>query len=563
MKNKVSAILLVLLLAISSFFSMACNPKQDIDKPKIPQTVGTSGLEYILSDDGKYAICTGIGSATDTEITISSHYNGVVVKEIKSSAFNGQTSIVSLTIPEGVEKIGQKAFRNCKNLGSLTLPSTLKQIDADAFYLCKKLYAVNNHSNLEINRWESSNGFVGYYACNIYNSQTEIKGNTQTDGDYLIYTFGNESYIVEYTGSDAKPVIPDFVTGINCFAFYQNTYLSELSIPSNVKAIGAYAFWGNTSLKTITFEENCSLEIIGSIAFENCPIETFNFNDDINTWLNISFESKEANPLFFVKNLELKIGDIENIIVNKNVTSIKKNAFYNCTNIKNITLSESVETIDNYAFFNSSLENITFNKNGNLRKIGVKSFSREVETNYFDGKSNLNEGTAGPTIKSVNLPASLEVIDVEAFMNCEQLESVNIDDDNKLTTIGDYAFCSCEGLKTFIIGDNSELTTIRSYSLQSCRKLNTFLLGRNSKLNSIGSMTFQYANALQKVFIPKTVETIGNYCFGGIGDRDPNGGRTTVLCIEADKDGLFWGGHFNSSLAKTEYNVTYEQFLLK
>ena len=261
MKNKISAILLVLLLAISSVFSMACNPKQDIDKPKIPQTVGTSGLEYILSDDGKYAICTGIGSATDTEITISSHYNGVVVKEIKSSAFNGQTSIVSLTIPEGVEKIGQKAFRNCKNLGSLTLPSTLKQIDADAFYLCKKLYAVNNHSNLEINRWESSNGFVGYYACNIYNSQTEIIGTTKTDGDYLIYTFGNESYIVEYKGSDAKPLYLTSLRALTVLPFIKTLPCLSLSFRQTSKQLVHTLSGATLHLKPLLLKKTVLLKL--------------------------------------------------------------------------------------------------------------------------------------------------------------------------------------------------------------------------------------------------------------------------------------------------------------
>ena len=258
--KKLKLFITLIMVAIITVCNTACTDNtQKGNNPTIPVTKGTDGLEYTLSDDGKYAICTGLGSADESTITISSHYDGVVVEEIKSSAFSDKDSIEKLIIPDGVKKIGRRAFLGCDNLVSLTLPTTLAEIATEAFYSCEKLYLVNNHSNLNIMRWSGENGFVAYYACKVYDAETETIGHIKTEGDYVTFSFDEEKYIVAYNGNESVPVIPSDVTGINSFAFYQNTNVTKLKIPSNLKAIGAYAFWGNTLLKQVTFEENCSL----------------------------------------------------------------------------------------------------------------------------------------------------------------------------------------------------------------------------------------------------------------------------------------------------------------
>lgn len=72
-------------------------------------SVETEGLEYSLSADGTYYICTGIGTATDTDIIIANEYKGLPVKEIAESAFHG-SEFNSVYIPENIEHIGMYAF---------------------------------------------------------------------------------------------------------------------------------------------------------------------------------------------------------------------------------------------------------------------------------------------------------------------------------------------------------------------------------------------------------------------------------------------------------------------
>ena len=55
------------------------------------------------------------------------------VTEIAEDAFKGNTKMTSVTIPEGVTKIGKNAFNGCKNLKTITIESTkLKTVGKDA-----------------------------------------------------------------------------------------------------------------------------------------------------------------------------------------------------------------------------------------------------------------------------------------------------------------------------------------------------------------------------------------------------------------------------------------------
>ena len=74
------------------------------------------GLSYISNGDGTCTL-TGIGSCTDTAIKIpEKSESGELVTKIAASAFSGNASIVSVSIPASVTEIGIAAFTNCQNL---------------------------------------------------------------------------------------------------------------------------------------------------------------------------------------------------------------------------------------------------------------------------------------------------------------------------------------------------------------------------------------------------------------------------------------------------------------
>jgi hypothetical protein len=100
---------------------------------------GTKGLSYKLSSDGSYAICTGIGTATATNIVIGSMYNDVPVTEVGENAFYYCDDIISIVMDNNIKRIGNSAFDNCKKLKNICIPEGVTIIGARAFAACYEL----------------------------------------------------------------------------------------------------------------------------------------------------------------------------------------------------------------------------------------------------------------------------------------------------------------------------------------------------------------------------------------------------------------------------------------
>ena len=81
-------------------------------------------LEYKLNDAGTGYIVTGIGNCTDTEIVIPAAYEGLPVVEIGDWAFEGCTSLTSITIPGNIQTLGHNVFYGCSNLERLYYTGT-------------------------------------------------------------------------------------------------------------------------------------------------------------------------------------------------------------------------------------------------------------------------------------------------------------------------------------------------------------------------------------------------------------------------------------------------------
>ena len=99
----------------------------------------SKGLVYTLSQGGAYYIVSGIGTCTDTDIVISSTYNGKPVKAIGSYAFRDCKNITSVTIPNGVAQIGNCAFIGCEKMKNVTIPDSVIDIASEVFDGCEQL----------------------------------------------------------------------------------------------------------------------------------------------------------------------------------------------------------------------------------------------------------------------------------------------------------------------------------------------------------------------------------------------------------------------------------------
>jgi len=109
---------------------------------KITLTKGTGTMPSFYSN---YK-CTPwyISRAKLTELIIE---DGIT--NIGAHMFNGNTSIVSITMPSSITTIGANAFYGCTNLSSISVSENLSEIGTYAFYNCTKLNSFDFPNKLE------------------------------------------------------------------------------------------------------------------------------------------------------------------------------------------------------------------------------------------------------------------------------------------------------------------------------------------------------------------------------------------------------------------------------
>ena len=136
--------------------------------------VGLLTVSSSAATSGKYTYTVSNGEATITDVdtpisgnvTIPSTLGGYPVTGIGYCAFEGCTSLRSITIPSSVTSIGWDTFSGCTSLTSVTFGenSQLTSIGSSAFYDCSSLTSITIPSSV------TSIGSSAFYNTGYYNN---------------------------------------------------------------------------------------------------------------------------------------------------------------------------------------------------------------------------------------------------------------------------------------------------------------------------------------------------------------------------------------------------------
>lgn len=198
----------------------------------------------------------------ESTVILPSTINSWPVTKIGEAAFQDNTTITSVTIPDSVTEIGANAFAGCTNLTSVTYGGDWSKLTIQSGNP-----AVEDAVNAQLFDFEftpdNTAVIVTNYKCKGTAADVTIpscyKGKPVTAINNAAFP---NSAVTSVT-------IPDSITSIPDAAFVNCSKLTNISIPNSVTYIGFSAFSSCTSLKSITLPS--SLSTIGNSAFAGCP----------------------------------------------------------------------------------------------------------------------------------------------------------------------------------------------------------------------------------------------------------------------------------------------------
>ena len=382
---------------------------------------GTPGLYYTFDDDTNptYVLCSGIGVATETDITIGSEYDGLTVTNIGSLAFDNE-NITSVIIPYTVTTIGAEAFKGCTSLKSVYLPETITEIGACAFEDCTSLESIEIPPKVK----------SLYYTLNGCKSLKELK-------------------------------LHEGFTTFDYYAILYCTNLSELHLPSTVREFDRFSisqeyikdvYFAGTIEQWATCRKYFSQNGWWIDEYNPLRYANFHINADLKNVVLSNLISIAEGGLGYIR-------EMESIYIPASVSGIGHGAFYGCINLQRITIDE------NNKYFKAE-GNCVISKSSNTLIVGCAG---SVIPN---GVTSIGEyAFSGSGVESVDIPEGVTTIG-KAFFGSTKLKNVTLP--NSLTSLGSYTFASTK-LDTLVIPDS---ITVIPYYCFAQTYLNKIVFGK-------------------------------------------------------------------------------------
>lgn len=418
----------------------------------LPVTLGAENGEFSYErydGNSKIRILQYLGSGG--EVQIPETLEGLPVKEIADSAFEGNDTVTSVTMGDDVVLIGAFAFRNCTALQQIRLSENLKSIGRECFKGCASLEEI-------------------VIPDSVLRLELHVNAGLSQGGMF------------EGCGKLKKAVIGDGVTYIPLYAFKDCFSLEEVSIGKNVEQILYYAFENCTALRTVDLPDSLITIEVG--AFKSCTgLHEVHFGGSLKTLASEAFYNcSSLTELVLPDSLEYT----DNILPLRGV-------FEACTSLKTVQLGQRLKNIADRMFYDcSALESIAM---GNaVSKLGDYSFYR------------CNQ------LRAIRLPDSVTEIGAHAFEECAALERIDFGAGLKMIHV--EAFRRCTALRNIDLPNSLEELEYLEYHrgvFQECTSLKRVIIGNG--IETLPERLFWGCIALEEVVIGRNVETIEDYAF--------------------------------------------------
>ena len=342
--------------------------------------------------------------------------------------------------------------------------------------------------------------------------------------------------------STAKYEVKDgvlFTKGLNKLVLYPHAKnVANYTVPAGVKEMASYGIAGNGNMTSINLNEVTKVET--SAIVDIAKLKTIKLPKDLKKdgLRQGAFERCNALEAYEVAEGNTDFSAVEGVLFSENkeilyfyplakpntsytipstVKEIAAKAFQGAAKLTSLVIPTSVEKIQEQAFRqNYKLASVKFCEPSKITNLSAYAFWQ------------------CPNLTEVTLPSSITEIG-KVFLQCENLETVNVPADAKLKTIKEDAFATNKKLKNFNFQGNCNLEAIEANafanaeSLESfkfpktvtkiernaftgCTNMATATFAEDADIQKIGEGAFADCG-LTSISIPKKVKTIEREAF--------------------------------------------------
>lgn len=403
--------------------------EQNITFEGTNELAATTGLKYNLLADGTYEATNYTGD--ELHVIIPSTFNGKPVTAISDRAFDNNTSIVEVVVPESVTKIGYRAFNGCYNLKSVKLHDGITEMGDGAFYNCSL-----------------SDGFT--IPAGVKTLKSGLFSSTQLKEIVIPAT-------VEVIESDAfwncnmleKVTISEGVRAIGDEAFGVCNKLTSFHIPSTtiigwaeeyyVDANGTYWSeygWLDGGVPSTNVGVGSS---DGTISGDDVAIEEEVVEDDADVEVEVESDSIPSSRVERIPENGLPVGAYTRVMRGRiNGNPIRGSGV---TAITVAAGNPYVKAVDNVLYDKSGEILLAYPSGSTNKFFTVPEGVKFIEHCAFEDSC----------LEEIKLPESLVGIDSYAFTGCGSLKNITIPKNVK--GLDEYVFSSAYSLENVYIDD--------------------------------------------------------------------------------------------------------------
>ena len=278
--------------------------------------------------------------------------------------------------------------------------------------------------------------YIGAYAFCLYDTDRSIE---LTEDDY------DANKIPSKNSTITSVVIPEGVSDVQKYAFYNCTNLKEVTLPSSIKFVREYAFYNDAKLTTINLE---NVEAIGAHAFRGCKQLG---NVDLSKCYSLGASAFEGCASLTAVDISHLRNAAEERLANG---SLAGRTFKDCIALATVVLGENTK-LCREMFVNCALEEIDVYEKINVPAYAFAQNSKLKKVTLHNSLVSIDGGAFGkcPLLKTVDLRGAVQILGPEAFLNTGLEEFVLPDCP---VMIGDYCFKG-SALKSLTIGENTSI----------------------------------------------------------------------------------------------------------